>query len=164
MDNLNEFYRAYGLSLATRLAPFMEPVQVMPFVFVDEMDNPVEILSYTSSGKPPEGLPVLVWDNFEESIDTGGRDNYHLPVQGSLSVLMKAKDQSAKHTVRQRCRQLVLKAFAMMLADAADGALEQEGIQLDVRQVPLEKVGPVSIQWYGYGLQFSWHVPLDLTL
>ncbi|GAB2571749.1 hypothetical protein [Spirosoma areae] len=164
MDNLHDFYRTYGERLASRLPGIAHSAEHRAFVFVEEMDNPKEVLEFTSNGKAPAGQPILVWDNFDEDLDTGGRDNYHSQLKCSFSVLLKALDNPGRATAYRVGRAIVLNALAIMIQDAEQGALYAESIQMELRQLPLEKVGPVSAQWYGYGVQFSWMVPINLTL
>lgn len=162
MENLDQFYKQYGQSLADRLPGLLPLEAAISFVFVEDIADPKEVMAAVKT--IPDGGYLLAWDNFDEAIDTGGRDNYHLPLTGSFSFSQKAADQPARSAAHARCRQLVLKAFALMLQDGAEGELEKEAIQVEVRQLPLEKIGPVATSWYGYGLQFGWSVPLDLDL
>src|SRR5438128_1287448 len=108
MENLSDFYKTYGESLATRLMAIGHIPARPAFVFVEDIDNPIEILSFTSNGKAPASKPILVWDNFDEDLETSGRDNYHFALTGSFSVLAKALDQPAKTKTYRDCRAIVL--------------------------------------------------------
>lgn len=164
MDDLDEFYKSYGERLASRLPGIAHSEAQPAFVFVADMENPVEVMSFTSSGKAPAGRPILVWDNFDEDIDTGGRDNYHTQLKCSFSILQKASDAVSKARAYQQARQIILQALSIMISDAQNGELQAQTIQVEIRQLPLEKIGPISSNWYGRGIQFSWIVPIDLTL
>ena len=148
------FYETYGKSLASRLLPGM------PFIFVEDLDDPQEILKMVS--KVPEGQPLFCWDNFDEELDTAGKDNFTLSVTGSFSVLKKALSTIPRQIVQAQCRVMVLAAFALMIDDARAGSLLEQSIRLDLRQLPLQRIGPISASWYGYQIQFRWTVPADL--
>lgn len=154
--DFSAFYLAYGKSLAARLLPGM------PFVFVEDLDDAQEVMKLISGSGVLEGGYLFCWDNFDEDLDTAGRDNFTLSVTGSFSVLKKSLGLSDRAQLKAQCRQLVLQAFTIMLADAREGSLEQQSIRLDLRQIPLQRVGPLSASWYGYQLQFRWTVPADL--
>lgn len=172
MDNLNdfcldEFYKEYGETLASRL-PEIAHTNVKPaFVFVAEIDNPVEVKELANNKQITTDGPILVWDNFDEDIDSGGRDNFHSTLKCSLSVLFKETKLFTRAQAFRQARAIILKALSVMIQDAQsydeNGSLCEVGIQMDIQQFPLEKIGPVSGQWYGRGVQFSWIVPVDLT-
>lgn len=154
--DFSQIYKAYGQSLAARLVT----TSAMSFVFVEDLDDPQEVIKAVA--KAADGESLFCWDNFDEDLDSGGRDNFTLSVTGSFSVLKKAKELSARHVVQGQCRGAVLQAFSLMLADARTGFLLEQSIRLDLRQIPLQRIGPLSASWYGYQLQFRWTVPADL--
>lgn len=162
MDDLDEFYRNYGETLASRLPEIAHSSAKKAFVFVTNVDDPAE--AQTFSTKAPIGQPFLAWDNFDEDLNTSGRDNYHLAIKGSFSLWQKATDKVTQAQVYANCRKIVLKALSVMIADSEEGVLEAEGIVMEINQIPMEKTGPLNATWYGYGAQFSWLVPIDLTL
>lgn len=162
--DLNDFYRAYGESLASRLMAIGHGDATPAFIFVEDMGDPAEVLDFTSRGKAEKGQNVLVWEQFMEDIDTAGRDNYHSVLKGSLAVIGKATDRAEIRQTFSRTRTTVLKLLALMLEDEAGGELGEWGIVVGVRELACEKVSVVANNWYGYGLQFTWTVPLDLTL
>ncbi|RYC69747.1 hypothetical protein [Spirosoma sordidisoli] len=164
MGPTEEFYRAYGESLASRLAEIAHSPARPAFVFLEDMGDPKELKLQTGRKDALLGDNQLVWEAFQEDLDTGGRDNYHSVWTGSVAVIRKATTDEQIRAARATARQLVLKAYALMLQDAAHGALAEEFIQVEVRQLPLEKIGPIASGWHGYGLQFSWTVPVDLEL
>lgn len=162
--DLSGFYERYGESLARRLADIAFSEANASYLFVENMGDPAEVLAHISSGKTQEGKALLVWENFEEDLDTGGRDNYHTVIQGSVAVIRKAGDRAAIREAKQIGRAVVLKVLALMLQDEVEGSLYEQTIRVEIRQRPLQAIGPISTNWYGYALQFSWIVPIDLSL
>ncbi|WP_128544088.1 hypothetical protein [Larkinella soli] len=163
MSSLEEFYEAYGQSLATRLASIGHTEPKPRFIFVDEMGQPDELIRATTS-KLKEKTNVLVWEAFTERLGDGRRDNYHTRVMGSLAVLRKeGTDTGSQKTAIRMGRQTALKVMALMLQDTLDGELAQEGIQLQFDGQDGEKIRLAS-GWCGWGYTFDWLVGLDLTL
>jgi hypothetical protein len=106
----------------------------------------------------------MIWENFQEDIDNGGRDNYHSAVVGSMMIMQKGVNKAGKHQARRECRAALLKAFALMLQDSLQGVLADNYIQLDVRDLPCESMVGMLKDYHGYGMQFRWTVPIDLDL
>lgn len=160
----NDFYEKYGESLATRLAAIGHSPADPAYVFVEEMGNPKEVQDSLNGGAIRPDRTILVWENHGEDLDTGGRDNYHGRWPGSLCVLQLATDRASIRIAKAECRRILLATIALMLQDAQDGVLEKQTISFELRNVPLEAVGPVVSNWYGYACDFTWTVPMDLDL
>lgn len=161
MDSLLEFYEDYGRALAGRVL-VGSGGPALGFVLVEEMGDPSEVLAAIS--KPGPASVLLVWEQFGEDVSDGGRDNYHTNLTASVAVITKAQDRLGKREARAIGRKAVLEVLGLMIGDGYQGELNAVGIQVGVRRLPLSPVGPVGTNWYGYGLEFSWTVPLDLTL
>jgi len=162
MTELSDFYKRYGESLASRLEAIAHDPDAHPaFCFVEAAGDPSEVISFVGKSS---NSPFLVWEDFEEDLETAGLDNYHSMIQGSLAILLKGLDKDAKREAYQIGRAIALKALAMMIDDSLEGELEAESIKIDVREFPCEKIGPVATSWYGYGISFKWRVPLELSV
>lgn len=159
-----DFFKTYGESVATRLTGIGHSPATPAFVFIEDRGDPKEVLTFTGKKAAQHAQNILVWEDYDEDVDNGSRDNYHSVWKGSVVVLAKALDAEARREVFQRTRALVLKALTLMLDDEAGGMLAEQGIEVAVRGLPLEKIGPIATSYYGYGLEFTWTVPLELML
>ncbi|UHG93433.1 hypothetical protein [Spirosoma oryzicola] len=162
MTDLSEFYKAYGEGLASRLADIAYSESNKTFCFVEDVGSPTEVISFNFGPNP-----VLVWEDFEEDIETAGRDNYYSQIVGSMAVMSKAGGSASKAGKREVYRQnraILLKAIALMIQDSESGELADQDISMEIRKFPCQKIGPVGGDKYGYGIQFTWLVPVNLTL
>ncbi|MFD1143041.1 hypothetical protein ACFQ4C_18080 [Larkinella insperata] len=162
MINLEEFYEAYGKSLATRLAAIGYTEANGRFVFVDDVENPAELVSKAVS-KFPQGVNVLIWETFVEQLGDGGRDNYNTRIQGTLAVVRKdGTDNVSRKLSIRTARATALKVIALMRQDGLDGELESQGIVPQFNHDGEKFI--ISGGWAGYGFTFDWLVPLNMQL
>lgn len=161
-QNLSDFYKAYGEDLASRL-PDIDTYK-NGYVYLESIGNPTEIQEAAQRGGFSDGQPFLILEDYQEDLETAGRDNYYSKITGSLVVLIQSgPEKEKKRQAYQQGRTLVLQAIAQMISDSQEGPLEERGISIDLREFPCEKIGPINGSCFGFGVQFTWHVPLDLT-
>lgn len=160
--NLDDFYPAYGETLATRLLNHTN--EARHFVYLDTDD----MRPLTEGVKDPDRVtpgPLLVWEQFGDRLQTSGRDNYHLRMSGSLAVLIPCENTTlAKRLATRQARAHCLRALAQMRLDALEGSLETAGVRVELDGEEGESTGMLIPGWAGYGWGFTWMVPLELTV
>lgn len=167
MNDLFQFYRAYGQSLAERLKVIGHTAEKKRFVFVEDLDNADELIRKAVTDFK-YSANVLVWERFSEQLSNGRRDNYNTRPQGSLAVLRKPETNSVdgRAAAIDECRQAAMKVVALMLLDeqTAGSALDLAGIRFELDGQSGEPIPPLGSGWVGYGFSFDWLAPVDLSL
>lgn len=167
MNDLNEFFRSYGESLASRLKAISHQPDQSRYIYIEDINSGEELVDARTKGLKPE-MNVLVWERPTEQLSTGRRDNYNTRLQGSLTIIRKPPKESLE--LRQQtvdtCRTVALKVLALMLRDEQqqEGALSEEGIRFELDGQSGESIPKLNGGWYGYAFSFDFLVPLDLNL
>ncbi|KAB7728131.1 hypothetical protein F5984_20510 [Rudanella paleaurantiibacter] len=160
-QGLDEFYELYGQDLARRV--LNHSTNTPRFVFLDA-DDYKSVIEATKNTLDASG-PVLIWEQYADTIEDGRRDNYNTRTEGSLAVILPAENSvSARRSATRQARSLCLQLLAHMRQDGLDGPLSNNAIRVVLDGQNGESTGMLIPGWVGYGYSFSWLVPLDMTV
>jgi hypothetical protein len=125
-----------------------------------EIEDPEELSSFDDALRNATGSTVMLIIAGEGELNDNGSANYTDGLEYQIYVLQKLHDDTTPSEIRAVCKDAIKAIIFRTRKDAsASKIVPGKFITFPVNNLPLRKVGPMNLHWYGYTAMLSFTCP-----
>lgn len=139
-----------------------DPEGITSFV---EVEDPEELSAFDEALRSATGETVMLVVAGEGELNDQGSENHVQTVDVQIYILQKKGDGMNTASIRTATINVIRDIVGRVKRDARSGALVPgKSINFVIDKIPVRKVGPINLEWYGHTALFSFSCPFGYTV
>lgn len=130
-----------------------------------EVEDPEELTSFDAALRSTSASTVMLLVSGEGELDDNDSNNHLQAVEVQIYILQKLKTGITIPAIRSTCMQALVDILGFTKKAARENKLVPgKTINFRIEKVPVRKVGPMNLNWYGYTALLTFTCPFGWKL
>lgn len=125
-----------------------------------EVEDPEELTAFDAALRSTSASTVMLLVAGEGELDDNDSNSYLQAVECQIYILQKVETGVTIPAIRSACIQALTNVIGRTKKDSSAGTLiSGKTINFRISKIPIRKVGPMNLQWYGYTALLTFTCP-----
>lgn len=130
-----------------------------------EINEVFDLNNFDEALRTATGTTVMLITASESQLDDNNSESHNEELECEIYLLQRKKTGVSEKDIRTACKQILKEVLGRTKRDSrSQSIVPGERINFRISQIPVQKVGPMKLEWYGYQAVLRFTCPFGYTV